>query len=59
MMLSDLAIKRPVLAIVSSLLIVVFGIASLLSLPVRELPDIDYPTVTVSVGYAGAAPSVI
>ncbi|MEL6964962.1 MAG: efflux RND transporter permease subunit, partial [Pseudomonadota bacterium] len=58
-MLSDLAIKRPVLAIVSSLLIVVFGIASLLSLPVRELPDIDYPTVTVSVAYAGAAPSVV
>lgn len=58
-MLSDLAIKRPVLAIVTSLLIVVFGIASLLDLPIRELPDIDYPTVTVSVGYAGAAPGVI
>ncbi|MEZ5933631.1 MAG: efflux RND transporter permease subunit [Alphaproteobacteria bacterium] len=58
-MLSDLAIKRPVLAVVTSLLIIVFGVASLLDLPIRELPDIDYPTVTVSVGYAGAAPGVI
>ena len=58
-MLSDLAIKRPVLAVVTSLLVVVFGIASLLDLPIRELPDIEYPTVTVSVGYAGAAPGVI
>ncbi|MEM7042668.1 MAG: efflux RND transporter permease subunit [Pseudomonadota bacterium] len=58
-MLSDLAIKRPVLALVTSLLIVVFGIASLLDLPTRELPDIDYPTVTVVVGYQGAAPEVV
>ena len=58
-MLSDLAIKRPVLAIVTSLLIVVFGVASLLELPIRELPDIEYSTVTVSVGYVGAAPGVI
>ncbi|MGI9416853.1 MAG: efflux RND transporter permease subunit [Geminicoccaceae bacterium] len=58
-MLSDLAIKRPVLAVVTSLLIVVFGVASLLDLPIRELPDIEYSTVTVSVGYDGAAPSVI
>ena len=58
-MLSDLAIKRPVLAIVTSHLIVVFGLASLLDLPIRELPDIDYSTVTVRVGYAGAAPGVI
>ncbi|MEM9626792.1 MAG: efflux RND transporter permease subunit [Pseudomonadota bacterium] len=58
-MLSDLAIKRPVLAMVVSLLIVVFGLASLLELPIRELSDIEYPTVTVSVGYEGAAPGVI
>ena len=40
-MISDFCIKRPVFAAVLSLLIVVLGIASLLRLPVRELPDVD------------------
>ena len=59
MTLSDLSIRRPVFATVLSLLIIVFGVASLLGLPIRELPDIDYPVVTVSVGYDGAAPGII
>ena len=41
MTLSDLSIRRPVLAIVASLLIITAGIASLMSIPVRELPDVD------------------
>lgn len=59
MTLSDLSIRRPVFATVISLLTVVFGLASLFGLPIRELPDIDYPVVTVSVGYEGAAPGII
>ncbi len=59
MTLSDLSIRRPVFATVLSLLTVVFGIASLLGLPIRELPDIDYAVVTVSVGYEGAAPGIV
>ena len=59
MTLSELSIKRPVLATVLSLMIVVLGIASTLGLPIRELPDIDYAAVTVSVGYEGAAPAII
>lgn len=59
MTLSDLSIRRPVFATVISLLTVVFGLASLLGLPIRELPNIDYPVVTVSVGYEGAAPGII
>ena len=59
MTLSDLSIRRPVFATVLSLLIVVFGIASLFELPIRELPDIDYPVVSVRVGYDGAAPGII
>jgi multidrug efflux pump len=58
-MLSDLAIRRPVLAAVASLLIIVFGIGVLTSLPVRELPDIDTAVVTVTTTYRGAAPEVI
>ena len=59
MFLSDLSIKRPVLAIVFSLLLVVFGIISFDRLPVREYPDIDPPVVTVESSYPGAAAAVV
>ncbi|EWY41689.1 multidrug transporter [Skermanella stibiiresistens SB22] len=58
-MISDFSIKRPVLAIVLSALIVVIGIAALLRLPVRELPDVDTAVVTVTTTYEGAAPEII
>ncbi|WP_158044344.1 efflux RND transporter permease subunit [Skermanella pratensis] len=58
-MISDLCIKRPVLAIVLSALIVVIGIAALLRLPVRELPDVDTAVVTITTTYPGAAPEII
>ena len=48
MVLSDVSIKRPVFATVLSLLIVVFGLAALMGLPVREYPDIDPPVVSIS-----------
>ncbi len=59
MTLSDLAIRRPVLAAVASLLIVVFGLAALRGLPVRELPDVDNAVVSVRTSYTGAAPDVV
>lgn len=58
-MLSDLAIRRPVLAAVASLLIIVFGIGALTQLPVRELPDIDTAVVSVRTTYTGAAPEIV
>jgi len=59
MFLSDLFIKRPVFALVISLLIVVGGVMALRDLPVRELPDIDASVVTVTTRYTGAAPAII
>lgn len=59
MFLSDLFIKRPVFALVVSLLIVVGGLMALRGLPVRELPDIDASMVTVTTRYTGAAPGII
>ncbi len=59
MTLSDLSIRRPVLAIVTSLLIITAGAASLLSIPVRELPDVDSAVVTVTTTYVGASPQII
>ena len=59
MTLSELSIRRPVLATVMNLLIIVAGIASWLALPVRELPDVDNPLVSVSTVYAGASPETV
>jgi multidrug efflux pump len=59
MILSDVSIKRPVFATVLSLLTVVFGVASLLGLPVREYPDIDPPVVSIATDYTGAAAEVV
>ncbi|OEY66082.1 efflux RND transporter permease subunit [Marinobacter sp. X15-166B] len=59
MVLSDVSIKRPVFATVVSLLILVFGLAALLGLPVREYPDIDPPIVSITTTYTGAAADVV
>lgn len=59
MIISDISVRRPVLATVVSLLIVVLGIASLTQLPVREYPNIDPPIISVTTEYVGAAPQVI
>ncbi|MEE4599719.1 MAG: efflux RND transporter permease subunit, partial [Desulfobacteraceae bacterium] len=59
MFLSDVSIRRPVLATVFSLLLVVFGVISFERLPVREYPDIDPPVVSVESRYPGAAAAVV
>ena len=45
--LPTLAVRRPTLIVVLNLLIVVAGLAALLGVEVRELPDVDRPVVTV------------
>lgn len=57
--LSDLSIKRPVLAVVMSLVIVLTGIICWFRLPVREYPDIDPPVVTITTIYPGANSKVM
>jgi multidrug efflux pump len=59
MFLSDISIRRPVLATVFSILLVVFGVISFQRLPVREYPDIDPPVVSVVSRYPGAAAAVV
>ncbi len=59
MLLSDISIRRPVVAIVASLLLVVFGVFAGMRLPVRETPDIDTPTIFVNVRYPGASAEVV
>lgn len=59
MTLSDIAVKRPVMAGVFSALIVVIGILGFRSLPLRELPNVDQPVVSVSTNYPGASAEVV
>ena len=59
MNISELSIKRPVLATVFVLVIILFGIIGYVSLPIREYPNVDNPIITVSVSYPGANAEVI
>ncbi|MCG9632894.1 vibriobactin export RND transporter permease subunit VexH [Vibrio sp. Isolate30] len=59
MLLSDVSVKRPVAALVLSLLLVVFGIVSFSKLAVREMPDIESPVVSISTRYEGASATII
>ncbi|HYD27192.1 efflux RND transporter permease subunit [Brevundimonas sp.] len=58
-MLSDVAVRRPVFAAVAAIVLCVIGAAAFFFLPVRELPDVDPPIVSISTSYAGASAEVI
>ena len=57
--LPSLSVRRPILAIVMNLLVVIAGVAALLGVEVRELPNVDQPIVTVRVEFPGAAPETM
>ncbi|MEO5897628.1 MAG: efflux RND transporter permease subunit [Vicinamibacterales bacterium] len=59
MFISDVAIKRPVITIVTMLALVVFGIAALLQLDTDEFPDVQPPIVAIAVPYPGASPDTV
>lgn len=59
MNLPELSVRRPVLSIVMSLLIIIFGWIGFRFLGVREFPSIDPPIITVRTGYTGASAEVV
>ncbi|MBA3638877.1 MAG: efflux RND transporter permease subunit [Acidobacteria bacterium] len=59
MFISDLAIKRPVITVVTMLALVVFGIAALLQLDTDEFPDVQPPIVALAILYPGASPDIV
>jgi multidrug efflux pump len=59
MWLSDVSVRRPVLATVINALLVVFGLFALANISVREYPDIDPPIVSVFTNYPGASAAVV
>ncbi|UCF30860.1 MAG: efflux RND transporter permease subunit [bacterium] len=59
MVLSDLSIRRPVLATVMSLVLILVGLISYQRLSVREYPKIDEPVVNVTTVYTGATAEIV
>jgi HAE1 family hydrophobic/amphiphilic exporter-1 len=59
MMISDFAIKRPIVTVTVMLALVVFGVFSLFQLDTDEFPDVVAPVVTTTVIYPGASPDVV
>jgi len=57
--LPALAVKRPLLVVVLNVLIVIAGLAAMLGVEVRELPDVDRPVVSVNATLPGAAPETM
>ena len=56
---ASLFIARPIFGIVINLLILIAGIAALLTVDVREMPDVDQPVLSVRTTYEGAVPAVV
>lgn len=59
MNLIAISIKRPVFAWILMSALIIFGAISLNRLGISQLPDIDFPVISISVSYEGAAPEVV
>ncbi len=59
MFISDFAIKRPLVTIVSMVALVVFGLFALWQLETDEFPDVQQPIINVAIPYPGASPDVV
>ena len=59
MNISELSIRRPVLATVMTVIILLFGMIGYFYIGVREYPSVDNPIISVSCSYAGANADVI
>jgi multidrug efflux pump len=59
MKISEISVKRPVFAVVISLMLVIIGLLAAARLPVRELPDIESPVVSIDTSYLGASADVV
>jgi HAE1 family hydrophobic/amphiphilic exporter-1 len=59
MVISDFAIKRPLITVVTMVALVIFGLFALMKLKTDEFPDVAPPWLTVGVIYPGASPGVV
>ena len=59
MLISDFAIKKPVVTVVTMLALVVFGIFALINLDTDEFPEVNPPIGNVAVPYPGSSPDIL
>ncbi|HTR78127.1 MAG TPA: efflux RND transporter permease subunit, partial [Gemmatimonadaceae bacterium] len=59
MLISDFAIRRPIITVVTMIALVVFGLVALTKLDTDEFPDIESPIVFIAIAYPGASPDVV
>src|SRR3989339_148118 len=59
MSLSDTSIKNPVFAWMVLIGIIVFGMFAFMKLGVSQMPDVDFPVLSISTSWEGAAPEVM
>ena len=57
--MSDLFIRRPVMTVLTMVTILLFGLIGYTQLPVSDLPNVDFPTITVSAAIPGASPETM
>ncbi|HLW98845.1 MAG TPA: efflux RND transporter permease subunit [Candidatus Acidoferrales bacterium] len=59
MNLSEPFVSRPVMTVVLTISAILFGVLAYFTLPVNDLPAVDYPVIQVQVGYPGATPETM
>lgn len=59
MKLSEIAVRRPVFALVINLLLIVFGLIAWSQLPLRQYPEVVQPRITISTNFPGASAEVV
>ena len=59
MNIAELSLRRPVLAVVMNILIVLFGVIGFQFLGVRDYPAIDPPNISIRTSYPGANPDIV
>ncbi|NIQ37913.1 MAG: MMPL family transporter [Proteobacteria bacterium] len=59
MRLSQFAVHRPIFAVMVTLIVVILGVVALIRLPIDLMPDITYPTLSITTGYENASPEEI
>jgi hydrophobic/amphiphilic exporter-1 (mainly G- bacteria), HAE1 family len=57
--ISELFVRRPVMTVVLTASVILFGVLAYLSLPVNDLPAVDYPVIQAQVSYPGATPETM
>ena len=56
---SEPFIRKPVMTVVLTLSVILFGVLAYLQLPVNDLPTVDYPVIQVNASYPGASPETV